>query len=98
MNQSGRGARNVQARADRGVRLPSVHGDFAFSVPSSPRWNRNGLERFQGAYGNGGQRLWFSPDTGIAAVAYLGQYNDWSSWIMPTRFWHEMVMRNFERL
>ncbi len=49
-------------------------------------------------FGNGGQRLWFSPDTGIAAVAYLGQYNDWSSWIMPTRFWHEMVMRNFERL
>lgn len=51
-----------------------------------------------GGFGNGGQRLWFSPDTGIAAVAYLGQYNDSSSWIMPTRFWHEIVMRNFERL
>ena len=23
--------------------------------------------------------------------------NDWSSWIMPTRFWSEMVMGNFER-
>jgi hypothetical protein len=51
-----------------------------------------------GGFGNGGQRLWFSPSTGIAAVAYLGQYNDWSSWLMPTRFWHEIVMRNFERL
>ena len=36
-------------------------------------------------FGNGDQRLWFSPDTGIAAVAYLGKYNDFSSWIMPTR-------------
>jgi CubicO group peptidase (beta-lactamase class C family) len=51
-----------------------------------------------GGFGNGGQRLWFSPDTGIAAVAYLGQYNDWSSWIVPTRFWLEIAMRNFERL
>ncbi len=50
-----------------------------------------------GGFGNGGQRLWFSPSTGIAAVAYLGQYNDWSSWIMPTRFWLEVVMRNFDR-
>jgi CubicO group peptidase (beta-lactamase class C family) len=57
-----------------------------------------GARPWAGGFGNGGQRLWFSPDTGIAAVAYLGQYNDWSSWIMPTRFWHEMVMRNFERL
>jgi CubicO group peptidase (beta-lactamase class C family) len=57
-----------------------------------------GTRPWAGGFGNGGQRLWISPDTGIAAVAYLGQYNDWSSWIMPTRFWHEMVMRNFERL
>ena len=57
-----------------------------------------GTRPWAGGFGNGGQRLWFSPDTGIAAVAYLGHYNDWSSWIMPTRFWHEMVMRNFERM
>ncbi|WP_423065647.1 serine hydrolase domain-containing protein [Devosia sp. CN2-171] len=56
-----------------------------------------GTRPWAGGFGNGGQRLWFSPSTGIAAVAYLGKYNDWSSWIMPTRFWHEMVMRNFER-
>jgi CubicO group peptidase (beta-lactamase class C family) len=48
-----------------------------------------------GGFGNGGQRLWILPDAGIAAVAYLGKYNDFSSWIMPTRFWHEVVMRNF---
>ncbi len=58
----------------------------------------DGTRPWAGGFGNGGQRLWFSPSTGIAAVAYLGQYIDWSSWIMPTRFWHEMVMRNFERL
>jgi CubicO group peptidase (beta-lactamase class C family) len=57
-----------------------------------------GARPWAGGFGNGGQRLWFSPDTGIAAVAYLGQYNDWSSWIMPTRFWLEIVMRNFERM
>ena len=57
-----------------------------------------GTRLWAGGFGNGGQRLWFSPDSGIAAVAYLGLYNDWSSWIMPTRFWLEMVMRNFERM
>jgi CubicO group peptidase (beta-lactamase class C family) len=57
-----------------------------------------GTRPWAGGFGNGGQRLWFSPDTGIAAVAYLGLYNDWSSWIMPTRFWHEVVMRNFVKL
>lgn len=59
---------------------------------------REAARPWAGGFGNGGQRLWFSPSTGIAAVAYLGQYNDWSSWLMPTRFWHEIVMRNFERL
>lgn len=58
----------------------------------------DGSRLWAGGFGNGGQRLWFSPSTGIAAVAYLGQYNDWSSWIMPTRFWLEIVMRNFERM
>lgn len=58
---------------------------------------REATRPWAGGFGNGGQRLWVSPATGIAAVAYLGMYNDWSSWIMPTRYWHEMVMRNFER-
>lgn len=54
--------------------------------------------RWAGGFGNGGQRLFICPDAGIATVGYLGLYNDWSSWIMPTRFWHEIVMRNFERM
>lgn len=57
-----------------------------------------GAAPWAGGFGNGGQRLWFSPATGIAAVAYLGQYNDWSSWVMPSRFWLEIAMRNFERM
>lgn len=56
-----------------------------------------GQRLFAAGYGNGGQRLYFCPEAGIAAVAYLGLYNDWSSWIMPTRFWREMVLRTFER-
>jgi CubicO group peptidase (beta-lactamase class C family) len=57
----------------------------------------NGRRRFIAGFGNGGQRLFVCPDAGIAVVAYLGLYNDWSSWIMPTRFFDEIVMRNFER-
>ena len=52
---------------------------------------------FIAGFGNGGQRLFVCPEAGIATVAYLGLYNDWSSWIMPTRFWAEIVMRSFER-
>lgn len=92
MNQSGRGARNVQARADRGVRLPSVHGDFAFSVPSSPRWNRNGLERFQGAYGNGGQRLWVFPGMDLVVAVTAGNYDTPDQWVPPLRVLREAVL------
>lgn len=53
---------------------------------------------FIAGFGNGGQRLFICPDAGIATVAYLGLYNDWSSWVMPTRFFREIVMRNFERV
>jgi CubicO group peptidase (beta-lactamase class C family) len=66
-------------------------------LESSPAPALEGARPWAGGFGNGGQRLWFSPSTGIAGVAYLGKYNDWSSWIMPTRFWSEMVMGNFER-
>ena len=52
---------------------------------------------FIAGFGNGGQRLFVCPEAGIATVAYLGLYNDWSSWLMPTRFFREMVMRTFER-
>lgn len=50
-----------------------------------------------GGFGNGGQRLFICPEAGTATVAYLGMYNDWSSWIVPTRFWREMVLLNLVR-
>lgn len=53
---------------------------------------------FIAGFGNGGQRLFVCPEAGIATVAYLGLYNDWSSWVMPTRFFREIVMRSFERV
>lgn len=67
-------------------------------LESSPVPALGGPGAWAAGFGNGGQRLWFCPATGIAAVAYLGQYNDWTSWLLPTRFWTEMVLRNFERL
>ncbi len=48
-----------------------------------------GKRRWAGGFGNGGQRLFICPEAGTATVAYLGLYNDWSSWIVPTRFWRE---------
>ena len=91
------------------VGIPLAEIQTAFETGYSRLWyleaapapafegSRDATRPWAGGFGNGGQRLWVSPSTGIAAVAYLGMYNDWSSWIMPTRFWREMVMLNFER-
>lgn len=54
--------------------------------------------QFIAGFGAGGQRLFVCPEVGISVVAYLGLYDDWTSWVAPTRFFRELVMRNFERI
>jgi len=51
--------------------------------------------RWMGGLGNGGQRLWLQPDSGIAAVHFSGAYNTPDSWVTPMRVWREIVLANF---
>ncbi|MDQ7251554.1 serine hydrolase domain-containing protein [Dongia sedimenti] len=51
--------------------------------------------RWIGGLGNGGQRLWLQPETGIAAVIFSGSYNVPDSWVTPMRVWREIVLANF---
>jgi len=67
-------------------------GDFAFAVPSAPRWNRNRLEPFRGAYGNGGQRLWVIPGLGLVVAVVAGNYDAPDQWIPPIRVLREVVL------
>jgi CubicO group peptidase (beta-lactamase class C family) len=67
-------------------------GQFGFTVPSAPRWNRNRLEAFHGAYGNGGQRLWVMPGLGLVVAVVAGNYDTSDQWVPPTRVMREVVL------
>jgi CubicO group peptidase (beta-lactamase class C family) len=51
--------------------------------------------RWIGGFGNGGQRLWLQPGTGIACAIFCGAYNREDSWVTPTRIWREIVLANY---
>ncbi|MFZ5778817.1 MAG: serine hydrolase domain-containing protein [Pseudomonadota bacterium] len=67
-------------------------GDMGFIVPAAPRWNRNRLERFWGAYGNGGQRLWVVPGLDLVVAVLAGNYDTPDQWVPPTRVMREVVL------
>lgn len=67
-------------------------GDMAFSVPSGPRWNRNRLEHYQGAYGNGGQRLWVFPGIDLVVAVTAGNYDVTDQWVPSLRVLREAVL------
>ncbi|MGH8429650.1 MAG: serine hydrolase domain-containing protein [Solimonas sp.] len=67
-------------------------GNIGFTVPSSPRWNRSRLETFQGAYGNGGQRLWVLPAMELVVAVTAGNYDVADQWVPPTRVLREVVL------
>jgi hypothetical protein len=49
-------------------------------------------------FGNGGQRLFIMPSTGIVMVAFFGNYDRMDSWMFPGRIWWEIVLPGLERL
>lgn len=53
-----------------------------------------GPRGWMAGFGNGGQRLWLMPETGVAAVIFSGNYNQWDAWVTPTRVWREIVLAN----
>ncbi|MDB5489975.1 MAG: putative Beta-lactamase [Reyranella sp.] len=67
-------------------------GDIAFSVPTAPRWNRNRLELYQGAIGNGGQRLWVLPGLDLVVAVTAGNYDTPDQWVPPIRVLREAVL------
>jgi len=54
----------------------------------------SGPRHWAAGFGNGGQRLYLSPDTGVAAVIFAGQYDRPTAWVGPARIWAEIVLAN----
>jgi CubicO group peptidase (beta-lactamase class C family) len=50
-----------------------------------------------GGFGNGGQRLFVMPATGIVMVTYFGNYNQPDAWKFPARLWWEIVLPGLQR-
>ena len=67
-------------------------GKFAFTVLTGPRWDRSRLERFWGAIGNGGQRLFVFPGLDLAVAITAGNYDTPDQWVPPTRVIREVVL------
>ncbi len=56
------------------------------------------MQRWIAGFGNGGQRLFIMPSTGIVMSAFFGNYNQPDSWMYPARIWWEMVLPGLEKL
>lgn len=63
---------------------------LADGTPPPPGWDRP--SPWIGAFGNGGQRLFVSRETGFMAAISAGAYNRFDAWVSPTRVWREMTL------
>ena len=65
-------------------------GDFAFGDPAG--WRVTRLERWWGAAGEGGQRLFVMPDLELVVAITAGNYGTPDQWMPPTRVVREVVL------
>ena len=89
-------ARSTSAAADVDeIRQYGYHwylGKFAFTISTRPRWDRSRLERFWGAIGNGGQRLFIFPGLDLSAAITAGNYDMPDQWVPSTRIIREVML------
>lgn len=65
-------------------------GDIVFGKPKG--WAAGHLERWWGAYGEGGQRMWVLPEMKLIVAVTAGNYGAEDQWIPPTRVLREVVL------
>ncbi len=82
----------LQADEFRQFGLHWYMGHFGFVTPTRPGWGRNRLERWWGAFGNGGQRLFVLPGLGLTVAITAGNYETPDQWIPPVRVVREVVL------
>ena len=69
-------------------------GDIAFGKPID--WAPAHLERWWGAFGEGGQRLFVLPNLKLVLAVTAGNYGADDQWIPPTRVLREVVLASLQ--